>query len=361
MDLFSDKKQELVPLSEIKVSEKAMIRVSTTIPPLDAALGGIFPDGTGKGGFVPGSTILFGGEPGVGKSTLLLQILDFMKKNGSRCVYDSAEESAVQLKMASERCLITSDFRIGNISVVEKLAEIVFQEKADILVIDSIQGFTSQNCDKRAGTPTQLSVSCDFLIKFAKDSTIPLVIICQLTGDGGFKGPKSLEHNVDVVGKLTHGKDPDNFRVLTFAKNRFGPTNIENRFPWLHEYGRYDFSPEGLATLQAVKKEVEKAPRKVGLHTQLNRRKGIEGPQLSEDVLVELAGLDFAGYAHKDARLLINILTMVRNQKETHFRVSEDHAPIFGLTVERMSQFLAQASLDPGISVESQDPWILIV
>jgi len=342
MDLFDRGEGQLINLSDIHVSDELKKRLSTYVPPIDHALGG---------GFVNGGVLLFGGEPGVGKSTLLLQLLDRIAAHGHRCVYDSAEESAEQLKMTSERALVTHDFAIGNIPEVHELAGQVQEYDADILVIDSIQGFFTNTCDKRPGSITQLSESCNHCIKMAKGLKIPLVIICQLNTQGGFKGPKDLEHNVDVVGKLFHGKDRA-IKRLIFEKNRFGPTLIENLLPWLPDVGRYNLDQE-IAQVQAAKpadsvEEKKKKPAK---------RKG----RLTDEEKLLLVAEQFLEYPEKSHRMLAQFLVNVAGHYGS-FAISEHDHTMFGYKKpDKFKILLARMASMPHFTMMSRDPITLLV
>lgn len=186
------------------------------------------------GGLVPGSLTLLGGEPGIGKSTLLLQIalnLPF------KTLYISGEESEQQIKMRADRV----ESSIENCFILtETKMQLIFQQivalQPEIVVVDSIQTLHSEYIESSAGTISQIKQCTSELIKFAKETATPVLIIGHITKDGNIAGPKILEHMVDTVlhfeGDRNHA-----FRILRANKNRFGSTN---------ELGIYEMHTEGL-------------------------------------------------------------------------------------------------------------------
>ena len=174
------------------------------------------------GGMVPGSLILLGGEPGIGKSTLSLQIA--LTANGLKCLYVSGEESAEQIKLrasrigiGNEECIIYTETLLENI--VKQIEEL----KPDFVVIDSIQTIYTDLIDSSAGSVSQIRECAATLLKYAKSSGTSIFIIGHITKDGTIAGPKILEHIVDVV--LQFEGDGNNvYRILRGIKNRFGAT-----------------------------------------------------------------------------------------------------------------------------------------
>ncbi len=174
------------------------------------------------GGMVPGSLVLLGGEPGIGKSTLSLQIA--LADNSLRTLYVSGEESAEQIKMraarlgiGNEECLVYPETLLENI--VAQIAE----QKPDLVVIDSIQTIYTELVDSSAGSVSQIRECAATLLKYAKTTGTSIVIIGHITKDGTIAGPKILEHIVDVV--LQFEGDSNNvYRILRGIKNRFGAT-----------------------------------------------------------------------------------------------------------------------------------------
>ena len=186
------------------------------------------------GGLVPGSLTLLGGEPGIGKSTLMLQIalqLPF------KTLYVSGEESAQQIKMRAERidnsesnCFILTETKTQNIF---KQVEAI---EPDIVVIDSIQTLHSDYIESSAGSISQIRECTTELIKFAKETATPVILIGHITKDGNIAGPKVLEHMVDTVLQF-EGDRNHIYRILRAQKNRFGST---------HELGIYEMQGSGL-------------------------------------------------------------------------------------------------------------------
>jgi DNA repair protein RadA/Sms len=174
------------------------------------------------GGMVPGSLILIGGEPGIGKSTLSLQIA--LSANGLRCLYVSGEESAEQIKLrasrigiGNEECIVYTETLLENI--VAQIEEL----QPDFVVIDSIQTIYTDLIDSSAGSVSQIRECAATLLKYAKSSGTSIIIIGHITKDGTIAGPKILEHIVDVV--LQFEGDGNNvYRILRGIKNRFGAT-----------------------------------------------------------------------------------------------------------------------------------------
>ena len=190
------------------------------------------------GGIVPGSITLIGGHPGIGKSTLLLQIA--LSGRGT-VLYVSGEESEEQIKMRADRvgeaqgeCLIYSE--TDTTQILKEAAKI----QPDLLVIDSIQTLRSPGLDSAPGSVTQVRESTSELQRFAKESNIPIVIIGHINKDGAIAGPKILEHIVDTVLQF-EGDSNYRFRILRSLKNRFGSTD---------EMGIYEMNTSGLRMVE---------------------------------------------------------------------------------------------------------------
>jgi len=187
------------------------------------------------GGIVPGSVILLGGEPGIGKSTLLLQIAVQIPL---KVLYVSGEESAQQIKMRAERitnssenCYILTETNTQNI--FRQIDEL----QPGLVIIDSIQTLHSDYVESSAGTISQIKESTAEFIKFAKETSTPVLLIGHITKDGSIAGPKILEHMVDCVLQF-EGDRNHVYRILRAHKNRFGSTN---------EIGIYEMQAQGLA------------------------------------------------------------------------------------------------------------------
>jgi DNA repair protein RadA/Sms len=213
------------PLADVKEREDRN-RTATGIGELDRVLGG---------GIVGGSVMLIGGDPGIGKSTLMLQIAG--KLTSKKFLYVSGEESPSQIKMRADRLGVNvSNFYVLPETNLETISAAIDLEKPDIVVVDSIQTVFIPELESSPGTITQLRESTSYLIKIAKSTDIPIFIVGHITKDGTIAGPKAIEHMVDVVlqfeGERTHF-----YRVLRGIKNRFGSTN---------EIGIFEMSESGL-------------------------------------------------------------------------------------------------------------------
>lgn len=174
------------------------------------------------GGLVPGSLVLLGGEPGIGKSTLSLQLA--LTAHGLRTLYVSGEESAEQIGMRAERLGIgNEECYIYAETLLENILQQIEQQKTDVVVIDSIQTIFTQTIDSSAGSVSQIRECAASLLKYAKTTGTSIFIIGHITKDGTIAGPKILEHIVDVV--LQFEGDGNNvYRILRGIKNRFGAT-----------------------------------------------------------------------------------------------------------------------------------------
>lgn len=204
---------EAIDLAAIK--QQQLIRLKTGIAELDRVFGG---------GIVPGSLILLGGEPGIGKSTLVGQIIDCLGKDLS-VLYVSGEESASQVKDRLTRLGVHLD-RLHFLSEinVEKIVATALSLKPGLLIIDSIQTTYSSQIDSEAGSISQIRASASGFLELAKQNDIATILIGHITKDGQLAGPKTLEHIVDVVTYLELETN-HNYRILRASKNRFGSVN----------------------------------------------------------------------------------------------------------------------------------------
>jgi DNA repair protein RadA/Sms len=224
------KSVELAPLAG---QDKEPERRKSGISEFDRVLGG---------GLVPGSATLIGGDPGIGKSTLLLQAAAAVSKNGGKVIYVSGEEALAQLRMRASR-LGLSDANV-ELAAETNVADIIktLKKVGDIalVVIDSIQTMWSPAIEAAPGTVSQVRVASQELIHFAKNSDAPLVLVGHVTKDGQIAGPRVLEHMVDTV-VYFEGDRGDQFRILRAIKNRFGPA---------HEMGVFEMQGAGLMEVQ---------------------------------------------------------------------------------------------------------------
>ena len=182
------------------------------------------------GGIVPGSVILWGGEPGIGKSTLILQICHAMAAQGKKVLYCSGEESEIQIKLRAERLHVNDrDCYIYSGSSIDGILGEAESIKPSMIVIDSIQTMYISGVDSPMGSPAQIRDCTSALVRFAKQMNISVMIIGHVTKEGNLAGPRILEHMVDVVFYL-EGDRSYQFRVLRTVKNRFGSTSESGLF-----------------------------------------------------------------------------------------------------------------------------------
>ena len=189
------------------------------------------------GGLVPGSIVLLGGEPGIGKSTLLLQTM--LALNEKKILYVSGEESAHQLKMRAERISpheSHDDFLILCENSLERIFDHIKEEKPELVIIDSIQTIATEDVESSAGSLAQVRECASSLLRFAKTSGVPVILIGHITKEGTLAGPKILEHIVDTVIQF-EGDQHYMYRILRSIKNRFGSTS---------ELGIYEMETNGL-------------------------------------------------------------------------------------------------------------------
>ncbi|AKM10016.1 DNA repair protein RadA [Croceicoccus naphthovorans] len=194
--------------------EPLPVRRKTGLAEFDRALGG---------GLVPGSAVLMGGDPGIGKSTLLLQTAAAIARSGGSVVYISGEEASGQVRLRAERLgLANAPIKLASAtSVRDILTTLGGMESPDLLVIDSIQTMHSDRIEGAPGTVSQVRGCAQELIRFAKTSDCAMVMVGHVTKDGNIAGPRVLEHMVDVVMSF-EGERSHQYRVLRAIKNRFG-------------------------------------------------------------------------------------------------------------------------------------------
>jgi len=181
-------------------------------------------DRTIGGGMVPGSAILIGGDPGIGKSTLMLQLLNGIKENQSS-LYVSGEESHNQILMRAKRLKVENkNIHFSNETNVENLIGLFSNLNPDLVIIDSIQTLYSSEIDSIPGNISQLRMCANELLRYTKENDISLFLIGHVTKEGSIAGPKVLEHMVDTV-LYFEGDNQYDYRILRSVKNRFGPVN----------------------------------------------------------------------------------------------------------------------------------------
>jgi DNA repair protein RadA/Sms len=197
------------------------------------------------GGLVPGSALLIGGDPGIGKSTLLLQAVCALARKSTRCVYVSGEESIEQVRMRAQRLgLMGAPVELAAaVNVRDILASVEAQEKNNpvtLLVIDSIQTMFIDTVESAPGTVTQVRTAAQEIIRAAKSRGMAVIFVGHVTKDGQIAGPRVLEHMVDTV-LYFEGDRSHHFRILRAVKNRFGPTD---------EIGVFEMAAEGLQEVE---------------------------------------------------------------------------------------------------------------
>ncbi len=218
-----------VVLETLTSRGEAPPRIVTGMPELDRVTGG---------GIVPGSALLIGGEPGIGKSTLLLQVSAAFAKAGRRTIYFSGEEAAAQVRLRAERLglseapvSLASETNLANI-----LATLSDGKRPDLIVIDSIQTLWADAIEAAPGTVSQVRAATQSLIRFAKQTGSALLLVGHVTKEGQIAGPKVVEHMVDTV-LYFEGDRGHPFRILRSVKNRFGATD---------EIGVFEMAASGL-------------------------------------------------------------------------------------------------------------------
>lgn len=219
----------LIKINDIDTSNET--RFNTGVGELDRVLGG---------GIVKGSLILLGGDPGIGKSTLLLQICEYLGKSLS-IMYVSGEESVRQLKLRANRLGVVSD----NLSIlantdVDTIGNTILQNKPDLVMIDSIQTMCIGSVSSSPGSITQVRECTNAFMRIAKSEDIPIFIVGHVNKDGAIAGPKVLEHIVDAV-LYFEGERNLTYRILRAVKNRYGSTN---------EIGVFEMSGSGLIEVE---------------------------------------------------------------------------------------------------------------
>jgi DNA repair protein RadA/Sms len=227
--LKARRKVKATVIESLSAEDKPLNRLNSGVGELDRAVGG---------GFAQGSAVLLSGEPGIGKSTLLLQAAASIAKQGYSALYFSGEEATGQIRMRAARLgLSQAPLGLAAETCVERILATIEQGRTpDFIVIDSIQTLWTETIESAPGTVSQVRTSMQALIALAKARGPILVVVGHVTKDGQIAGPKVIEHMVDTV--LTfEGESHHNLRLLRAAKNRFGPAN---------EVGVFDMHGDGL-------------------------------------------------------------------------------------------------------------------
>ena len=228
--LFSKDQVSPQPITNLNFKEES--RVPTGIGELDRVLGG---------GIVHGSVTLISGDPGIGKSTLALQIAHVLSEQDLKVLYASGEESARQIRLRAERLgALNQNLSVYPENNLNQVALAVEKDKPDLLIVDSIQTMFREDVNSSAGSVAQVKESSAFLVRMAKTIGLPIIIVGHVTKDGNIAGPKLLEHIVDTV-LYFEGEEHRQARILRATKNRFGSTN---------EIGIFEMRENGLQEIQ---------------------------------------------------------------------------------------------------------------
>ncbi len=310
-----EKKKELSQAIQLnKVEKKESLRIKTGIEELDRVLGG---------GFVAGSLTLLGGEPGIGKSTLILQICDNIKVDG-KTLYISGEESAEQIKIRADRLNVNKDnimfLSETDIELVENQIEKI---EPEFVIIDSIQTMYSDEITSAAGSVSQVREITARIMKMCKQNSITTIIIGHVTKEGNIAGPRVLEHMVDTVLYL-EGERYFSYRILRGVKNRFGSTN---------EIGMFEMEDEGL-------KEI-KDPSKI---------------LISEDESENCNGTAVVVSIEGTRPLLVELQALVT---QSFFGMPRRNA--IGIDYNRLTLLSAVLEKKAGISLGNQDIYLNVV
>lgn len=289
-------------------------RVPLGWPEVDRVIGG---------GLVAGSVVLLGGEPGVGKSTLILQMAGALAEQQRSVIVASAEESDQQVAMRAHRLGVSDDLiQVVSDDDVDALVALANRDRPALMIVDSVQTVGVKEIETAPGGVTQVRESAARLVRMAKTTGVPVILIGHVTKEGGLAGPKLLEHMVDVV--LYLEGDPDHgFRVLRSIKNRFGATHVS---------GMFDMQSEGLVELDD--------PSKVFL----------------EGWRPDVPGTAIFPAVEGRRSVLVEIQALVVPTRQPQPRRS-----IRGLDQARVNQVLAVLDRHAGLSVQDHEVYVNVV
>ena len=292
------------------------------------------------GGFVPGSVLLLGGDPGIGKSTLLIQVAASLARGKHHAAYISGEEAVAQVRLRAERLgLADSQVQLAAETGIEDIvATLGASRPPELVVIDSIQTMWTDTVESAPGTVTQVRASAQALIRFAKRSGAAVILVGHVTKDGQIAGPRVVEHMVDAVLSF-EGEGSQQFRILRAVKNRFGPTD---------EIGVFEMTGRGLREI-ANPSELFLSERELGSPGTAVFA-GIEG---SRPLLVELQALVAPTSLGTPRRAVVgwdqNRLSMVLAVLEAHCGVRLSSHDVYlnvagGLRIQEPAADLAAAA-----------------
>ena len=226
------KRGTALPLTDLATKQDAPPRTKAGVDELDRVLGG---------GLVAASAILLGGDPGIGKSTLLLQAAARFARNGLKVVYVTGEESSAQVQMRADRLGLTeSPVKLAAETNLRDILTTLDAESPDLVIIDSIQTMWADTVESAPGSVSQVRAAAHELTSFAKSRNIAVILVGHVTKDGAIAGPRVVEHMVDCV-LYFEGERGHQFRILRSVKNRFGPAD---------EIGVFEMTGKGLAEVK---------------------------------------------------------------------------------------------------------------
>ncbi len=220
---------QVLPLGQLSAGEPPLARTATGFDEFDRVLGG---------GLVPGAAVLVGGDPGIGKSTLLLQVAALVARAGARCIYISGEEAAAQVRMRAQRLgLADSPVELTAATALGDILATLESERPALAIVDSIQTLWSDAIGSAPGSVAQVRGAAHELTALAKQGATTVIMVGHVTKDGQIAGPRVVEHMVDTV-LYFEGERGHAFRILRAVKNRFGPAD---------EIGVWEMTGSGLA------------------------------------------------------------------------------------------------------------------
>ena len=300
-----------VPISEI--SADAEVRIATGFDEFERVLGG---------GIVPGSLVLIGGDPGIGKSTLLLQVAANVAAAGRKVIYVSGEESLRQIKLRADRVGEISDaLKFAADTDIDRIIEMLETEQPELCVIDSVQTMHTEDAQSVPGSVTQVRECTQRMMICAKTNAIATFLVGHVTKEGTVAGPRVLEHIVDTVIYFESG-DQFGYRILRSAKNRFGATN---------EVGVFEMDESGL-------KEVKNPSE-----------------YLLEGRPVDATGAAVTCLAEGSRAVLLEVQGLVA---ETQFNLARRQAN--GMDYNRLSMLIAVLAKRAGLNLASMDAYVNI-
>lgn len=288
----------IAPLDFSKVTTGNFNRHSTGIGELDRVLGG---------GIVPGSVVLLGGDPGIGKSTLILQAAEAISKNGSdKVLYISGEESPEQVRMRADRLKLPGKNIIFLAqSDVDNITATISKQKPKLTIIDSVQAMSTADVPSGPGSIAQVKEVTNRLVNIAKSDNLPIILIGHVTKSGAVAGPKTLEHLVDVVLYL-EGERNHQFRILRGIKNRFGSVN---------EAGVFNMGENGLTEVKnpseifIEEREASAPGTAIGVTFEGSRPFLLEIQSLASGTDFEYPKRSSVGFDYNRLQILVAVLT----------------------------------------------------